>query len=462
MNKNLNITLKNISSEQGFAIPVAVGMGLIMILIATTMVVRSQGDKVTASAQKATNRALSAAETGITRYQSLINNNRVIAMYPRVGTPGWTTAINILGISNCASTTTGSTVVTNAATTDWRDVDPPDTATGHPGDPSKGQYRLVDYVYPAPGTTGTGQLTVEGRVNQVGSSSTATKGLGTATTRLQVNIPVNLGSLNTAVPGLWVKNSTITAMGNDKVNGNIVINSCPPVTSPTSTNLYDPSTQKVIANPVGFPDTPNLPPARANGTASYYTLTGSSAPWTNFPRGGDLAADDGYYHYLIDKLDNPTGSSNITIQSGKKVIFYVKGNITLSGGADINNTAGNTAAQLQIYGNTYTSASTTKYGCASGTTLGSGCPTLTAHFNGTGTMRAYLHAPDATGSVNGGGATSGNFKGSIWIKDWDSSSGNSKVKIDAEGNYSNILGAQNIPTPPLISPVTSWQRQEAP
>ncbi|MBW4640760.1 MAG: hypothetical protein KME05_21550 [Gloeocapsa sp. UFS-A4-WI-NPMV-4B04] len=166
MNKNLKSALKNSSSEQGFAIPIAVGMGLVMLLIGTTMIVRSQGDEVTALTQKATNRGLSAAETGITRYQSLINDNRAIAKYPRVGTPGWTTAVNIPGIGNCSgSNTTGSTVVTNAATTIWRSVDSTD--------PSKGQYRLVEYTYsPTAGATpGTGTLTVEGRVNQVDTNN---------------------------------------------------------------------------------------------------------------------------------------------------------------------------------------------------------------------------------------------------------------------------------------------------
>jgi len=78
MNKNLKIALKNRSSEQGFAIPIAVGMGLIMLLIATTMIVRSQGDQVTASAQKGAADSLSTSETGVTRVQSLFNTWRVL------------------------------------------------------------------------------------------------------------------------------------------------------------------------------------------------------------------------------------------------------------------------------------------------------------------------------------------------------------------------------------------------
>lgn len=469
MNKKLKHALKHRYREQGFALPIVMGMGLIMILIATTLMIRSNGDQTTALAQKATNRGLSAAETGITRYQSLINNNRVIAMYSRTGTLSWTNASSIPSINNCPGG--GVSQVTAAATTDWQDIDSTD--------PSKGQYRLVDYTYsPTPGVVpGTGTLTVEGRVNQAVTGNTASQTAGTATTRLVASIPVNVGALNTEVPALWVKNSTITKMGNDKVNGNILINSCPPATSATSDNLYDPDTQKVIANPVSFPDTPALPPARADGSASYYTLTDSLFGKT-FPRPAvaavpatrrtpaiaavpaDEPAADGYYHYLInDLVDN--GNGEITISPGKKVIFYVQGNIDLGGNPDINKTSGNTPDQMQIYGNTYTSPSSTKYGCT-GLSLGTTCPTLKVQVGGTGTITAFVHAPDATGSVNGGGNTNGNFKGSMWLKDWDASSGNSKVKIDASGSYSNYLSSQNMVVSPLIFPVSSWQRQETP
>ncbi|MDV2992077.1 MAG: hypothetical protein N4J56_001731 [Chroococcidiopsis sp. SAG 2025] len=239
-------------------------------------------------------------------------------------------------------------------------------------------------------------------------------------------------------------------MGNDKVKGNILINSCPPAVGADDDNLHDPNTQDVIAQPTVFPDTPNLP-------AAYYTLAN---PWTTLPRAGDVKAADGYYHYLVDNLV-ASGSEEIDVEPNETVVLYVRGNINLSGNPDLNKDASNTSANLQIYGNTYTDTAqtSTKYSCGT-LTLGTTCPTLIAHFNGTGTMKAFLHAPDATGSVNGGGNTDGNFIGSMWIKDWDASSGNDKVKIDASGNYSNYLGAQKIVHPPSISPTSSWKREE--
>lgn len=431
----------------------ALGMGLIMLLVGVTMILRSQDDQVTASAQKATDRALGAAETGITRYQSLINNSRVIATYNNTD---WASASTITNVENPCTDESETTKVQDSANTSWQYVDDTNATTKK----TKGQYRLISYTYQpnsdvaAHQAPGTGRLIVEGRIGQIDNDSgSASPGVSTGITRLQVEIPVKAES--TKVPGLWVNNNKITYMANDKVNGDILINSCPPATGATSANLYDPSTQKVIAKSLTLPDTPSLP-------SSYYTLTDDNEIWSSFPRVGDTPGSDGYYHYLVDKLVNPKGNSEITIQSGKKVIFYVKGNVDLSGNPDINpdlnKTSGNLPSQFQIYGNTYTSVSTTKYGCATGTTLGSGCPTLTAHFNGNGTMKAFFHAPEAVGSVNGGGNTNGNFKGSIWIKDWNASSGNDKVKIDALGSFSDYLAGPKLP--PSISSASTWKKQE--
>lgn len=67
MHRKLKAALRCRSSDRGFALPVAVGMGLIMLLVAATMIVRSQGGQVTASARKRTGASLAVAEGGIAR-----------------------------------------------------------------------------------------------------------------------------------------------------------------------------------------------------------------------------------------------------------------------------------------------------------------------------------------------------------------------------------------------------------
>lgn len=71
MNKKLKIILKSYSGKDGFALPVALGMGLVMILISVTMVVRAQVDQTTALAQMATAKSLLISEAGIARTQAL-------------------------------------------------------------------------------------------------------------------------------------------------------------------------------------------------------------------------------------------------------------------------------------------------------------------------------------------------------------------------------------------------------
>ncbi len=79
MNTKLKFALIHRYSEKGFAMPIAIGMGLIMILIAATLMMRSHADQTTASAQKATARSLGTSETGVTRVQSLLNRYGILA-----------------------------------------------------------------------------------------------------------------------------------------------------------------------------------------------------------------------------------------------------------------------------------------------------------------------------------------------------------------------------------------------
>lgn len=487
MNKNLKLVLKNRSDDQGFALPIAIGMGLIMILVSTTMVMRSQGDQTTASTQKATNRGLSAAETGITRYQSLINDTRIIAMYPRVGTPGWTTASSIPKICGTAASD-----VTAKATTDWRDVDSSDV--------SKGQYKLVNYVYPAPGTTGTvgttpgtGQLTVEGRVNQSGNGNTASTTATTATTRLVVKVPVVNQRVTSAVPGLWIKN-VVQSVGSNKVQGNILVDACSIPTGVSTANLQSSTNFKVIADTeIPFPDTPGAPTSNLNMISSTNMdsrIWGQTLPLTN-----DLAQPDGSFHYLIQGDLTQTGTLDITLFSNSTVIFYVQGNINTGANATINGTR--YPQNMQIYGNTFqrntdgtialdalTSRPLTKYGCSTTLpTISSGlteppagyttaCRTtlLTANVTTNSKIRALIHAPDATGSIIGTGGTTcgtsaipftGNvFIGAVWIKKWDAGSASSNPMVCAYGNYLDYIATRQVFQPSIPS-ITSWERQEA-
>jgi Tfp pilus assembly protein PilX len=89
-------------SQQGFATVVALGLGLALTLIGVMMVTRSQSDVSTASSQRATAKSLAAAETGIVRFQTLIDRHRAIATYPACGDASFITT------GTCSDTTNPS------------------------------------------------------------------------------------------------------------------------------------------------------------------------------------------------------------------------------------------------------------------------------------------------------------------------------------------------------------------
>lgn len=481
MNKNLNIALKNRSSDQGFAIPVAVGLGLIMILLGVTMVVRSQGDQVTASAQKATNRGLGAAETGITQYQSLIQNNPAITRYkdcvgtrdassgtcPDINpTRSWSNAtaippvITASTLNSCTSGNGPSAVTAASAIASWRDI----SATNA----SLGQYRLVSYVYPAPGTTDTGQLTVEGRVNQADANNDgddndkADTSVGTATSKLQVNIPVKDGdNASVPFPGLWVSNTTNSGNTNASIlapcdQTNVAVTATPPNPNPNNYQTYRSS--------LAIPNTPTKP------ISNIKTLAG--VPTTPLPLAADIVIHNadiagnitnnslsnfnwatGEYQYAIPSI-SLGGHDTLTFSPGSKVALYVDGNITMSGTPDIKHdcTAPGGASipncsptDARIYGLS-----------ASGTLSLSGNSAI---------CDVLFLAPNYTASVSGGGhagsCNSGaNNNGIYWIKAWTGGTSGPHVSLQQTSTTWDDVSFL-FPLPPQIAPIASWQRQEA-
>ncbi|MBV8885912.1 MAG: hypothetical protein JO235_18220 [Chroococcidiopsidaceae cyanobacterium CP_BM_RX_35] len=510
MKKKLNVVLKYYNyynNEQGFAMPIAVVLGLIMLLIGGTMLLRSLGDQVTASAQKATSRALGAAETGITHYQAFIISNKIIATYPdcvgiRNSTTGacpdtsptasWANASSIPGVSSlCGGGSSQAQTINGYSTTNWQDVDT--------NDASKGQYKLVSYTYtpntgtPANTAPGTGTLTVQGRINQVGTSSQATATVGTGTTQLQVSIsinpPPNTQSINA---GLWA--TSFSFNGNGKANANVLDSSCGSVSSsfdtshlgnlpspPYAVNILGKYTKEVVA----FPPLPNnntyIDPTGSNVNA-ISTLTCNNLlikPNANvtFPQNNDVDSNgkvygsasppstNATYTYVIPNCKNGTsidlsGTSSVTLGvSGQEtIIFYVDGDITATGNGGIapyRNIGANTTTKVIFYvqgniklagnGSTFDPSYFQFY------KYGPGLIELT----GNGSSYAFIFAPQADTKITG----NGDVNGALWTK-----------TITDSGNGSVNQGMINISalqTPTLqgnnnvLGSITSWQRQEA-
>ena len=67
------------NKEKGFALPLAVLIGLILMVTGMTMIMRAQGDQSKVIAQKARADSLTSSEAGVARVQDLLNSVRVMA-----------------------------------------------------------------------------------------------------------------------------------------------------------------------------------------------------------------------------------------------------------------------------------------------------------------------------------------------------------------------------------------------
>jgi hypothetical protein len=415
MNKKLKIALRNRSSEQGFAIPIAVGMGLIMILVASTMIVRSQGDEVTASAQKATAKSLGIAEIGITRVQSFLNKNRGFAnqSYP------WTNYLE-----NLANPCTSGTLYNEAAEfNNWVIIGGND------------RFKVISYTP----TTTDGVLLVEGQVRQGNNI--------TSKTRLQVKIGLDRTRMPSfAPPGAWAQNF---GLGNNRINGSVIDAGCPPGSLTASERSQ--ISGNVLTDPsLTLPPPVTVPP----GAISLSAITSGT---TTLPTGSDTPNADGVYVYRVasssgKSIDLRGSGEKLIIKPGQKVALYLDGNIDTQGSG------------VKIGHNCYDTDNPPD-GEPNGATQVSGCvPTNFQIFGGTNTtsivlggsntIDAFIFAPNA---INSGVNGSAQIRGSVWLKEWDAANGNHTVIVQT-------AGWNNVPPslwPPRLSPLSSWQRQEA-
>jgi type II secretory pathway pseudopilin PulG len=168
--------------QRGFTLPLVLGMGLIMIVVALTLLSRSQLDVTTASLQKQTQQAFAVAEGGMARTLGLLNGNYQVLLR-RTYNPATNTNFNpprpyLIDRSTDATkigqpNTSGLAVPSvNEWTKESLGSDAPPCFTldnlntillsGTIGTPVQGNYRLLSYLYDAP--TKTGHLLIEGRL----------------------------------------------------------------------------------------------------------------------------------------------------------------------------------------------------------------------------------------------------------------------------------------------------------
>jgi hypothetical protein len=404
---------------------------MVMLLATITTVIKSTQDRGDAAIQQVTSVAQSIAEVGITRYQSFLVSNPNLAVYPDcVGTrnssgvcpdtgttASWFNAGTISGV-------TSSTEITNAAQTDWQNVDPSDR--------SKGQFRLMSYTFVADDASkpnqapGTGTLLVEGRVNQTADGK---EDLATSTARLELAFRV--GSTGTLQQGLWTNDPT---------------NPFPPL--PPKGQIANVPTTGVctITNELGTKITSSItftPNSCPSGGGTKYIYHFKNTMDVYLGSGVHITVDapgQTIEWYVEGDLKIHHEPSTLKVTPGTNLIIYAHGKVQLeesaSSGGAINNLG--TPDQVQIY--KYDNPANTKDD--------------EIKISGGSAFNAFIFAPNSKVTET----DANDIQGVIWAKSYVPN-GASLISKAAEVNCANLPsgfcnGGKN-----QITSISSWKRK---
>jgi hypothetical protein len=424
----------SINSESGFTMPLVLGLGLVMIIVASSIILRSQSDRSTTNLQRETNRVLSVSEAGVIRVRSFLDRYKILAT-KNLNT--WSNTIDNLSPAQANCRSIDPIVAKQQAVlfqgNNWIDLDASDLR--------KGKYRVVDYQY----QNGIGKLTIMGAVDVYNNAQ------NTAKSTLTVDIPIGSEGVNIQPPALWA--NTFNLNPNQKVTGQIRATSCPqlPQNDPHLISGVDSNnialisglpSGEIIADP--FTSIPSAKVAPNNAIALPAITTSIVLPR---PSSIDLPDANGEYHYLVD-IDNATSKHSIKLQdidrielnlaADRKVNLYLKGNIDFGGSQTLNVNASN--PNLRIYGSPQTVKLTIKDNAA---------------------IVAFIHAPSADVKSISSATPNPNRKiaGAVWVNSWDSATSSSEIPIMRSGNWADF-GISKSEQPSQIGAISSWRRVE--
>jgi hypothetical protein len=456
MNNRLYLHLMA-NKEKGFALPLAMLIGLILMVTGMTMMMRAQGDQSKVIAQRARSDAFRSSEVGLARVQDLLNSVRVMATVGSKCTSGdtgdncWEKAkvpttddpstdlqknLKRLNIATACDNTSRKDEIANkilAPTTDQRAVSPGlrDLASGEWFEWNDNRYyRMVGYDY----GTGRGVLTLEGlSLTSAATDPTNNSDDNAASrNRVVVTIPI-LPSLplalnRTTVPALWVsegatENAGATGeiavgsadySGGANFEGDVVMSDTTKATGfDEKTGTLQPELECFISTdkikqptpepnprykaqfvPVPFPNLPPIPDKEKHPSRQQKLEITESAI---FPREGDVQDSRGVYKYIVKYIDlDVDDDEKITITPGNRVVFYVEGDINGAIEHDCGTTTGCKPGNLQIYA--YAPASAKPQIC----------------LRGKQRLEAFIFA--RTYSL--GKTDTGAFVGAAWGKNW--------------------------------------------
>ena len=496
----LRVLLQKRARDEGFTLPMVIALGLVMILLGTTSIVKSSEENLNATIQNSSSDALAVAEVGITKYREFLNRNRFLTVQ---NDERWTTVAGIANQTCDVITTTpngwndgGTAAAPNDTSKWWRIEEDLDSNAGTPDD-FIGEYQFVDYTYDINNNTSSndnnrfaqnddevnttddftynntvynprGLLTVKGR-SPDGSEA-----------QIEVEIPlkINQGDLENLAPALWINNrgtyinSLASNLGNNltlPAGNNVVLS-----TAASSSGCTDPAdltvtsgSINVVADPRRLPsvnyirDTliPNATSAsRIQDDTDLLDITDNRIGRTGHDaykepvNGGTFSANDcsnidncRYYYNL--------GSSPVTLDKNTytdgiaKATLYIDSDLTIDK-VDVGSSISSSYFEIYVNGSRTVTIDT-----------GSAGNTIE--------IDALIHAPASRLDITGSGNVI--FRGSLWVNrlfnsttgtvtiDVDDTRSSSRESFKSYNYYTTTL--RRAPRP-LTGAPTNWTTEE--
>ena len=455
--------------EKGFALPLAVLIGLILMVTGITMMMRAQGDQSKVIAQKAQADALRSSEAGVTRVQDLLNSVRVMAKVDSNSncTPKgcWQTA-QVVPTPSTDLQKDLKKLYTAASCSNPDDADTLSAKIDQLRGLSGGQWfdlgnnryyrvdRVVGYNFddtnPPPDGLGWGVLTLEGlSLSPQGDPNNIDGDNAASRNRVVVTIPIlasppppsgRSAFTRTTVPTLWISEGE--ADDGAKFQGDVVESpGCNQTKIQQPTPAPNPSYTAQFVG-VSFPDLPWIPGLSLGDLTSSETFprTDEDGAITDTPSTRTINGQSvQVYEYIVDNI-NLSGSDKITITPGQRVVFYVKGNIN---GAIEHNCSSVSPPTVCKSGNLQI------YADGSGSTAPQIC------LKGDQRLEAFIFAPKYSLGKTG----TGTFIGAAWGKNWgkisDCASNSGAVAVTQGVEWTELITNLK-PQFPQLGGVDNW------
>ena len=449
--------------DEGFTLPMVIALGLVMLLLAAINITVANEENLTAITQNSRSDALAIAEVGVARFRELLDRNRVLAindstqwgnlnevcdfnieslLVPTLPTgPKWQTVADIQDLDNDGNTTeflgSYSLVSYDYNLTNGSDnFDQTDDAVNVDGS----------------GNSATGTLTVKGK---------AANDSGEAQIEVDIPIRINLDDTINLAPALWIGDNSVSAadLGNLTIgNGNIVIrdravttgttrNGCrdfanDPTANDNSPNLASgitTSTGTVISDNRDLPSIQEVIDNVADARTAYSVTTGAlNTPLDDAPTTGQKlfgATSHNAYNPDTNSTDCPNiklcryyydfpGSTELTYTDTDLLTDGVA-RTTLLLNRDLKISADNQNVKVGSTSNLVNDSNAFEiYVRDDDTDPTNGSAnniTINADAGHTVTINGFIHAPQSTLTITGGGTV--NIRGSVWVGDFDNSDG---------------------------------------